>query len=83
MELKTADKVAEELLESNNQNELKEYLFRQLVLLDKKKNDDQKIEKINNQINASISQLNHDKIELRKCNIAVSRALNKIGRAHV
>ncbi len=77
MELKTADKVAQELLDSKNQNELKEYLFRQLVLLDKKKNDEQKKEKINNQINASINQLNNDNIELRKCNTAVSRALNR------
>ena len=77
MELKTADKAAQELLESKNQNELKEYLFRQLVLLDQKKNDEQQKEKINNQINASINQLNKDKIELRKCNTAVSRALNR------
>ena len=77
IELKTADKVAQELLEFKNQNELKEYLFRQLVLLDQKNNDEQEKEKKNNQINASINQLNNDKIELRKCNTAVSRALNR------
>ena len=77
IELKTADKVAQELLEFKNQNELKEYLFRQLLLLDQKNNDEQEKEKINNQINASINQLNNDKIELRKCNTAVSRALNR------
>ena len=73
MELKTVDKVAQELLESRNQDELKDYLFGQLILLDEKKQDDNKKE----QIKGTINQLNNDKIELRKCNTAVSRALNK------
>ena len=33
-ELKSYDKVAQELIESKNEKELKEYLFRQLVFLD-------------------------------------------------
>ena len=76
-ELKTVDKVAQELLESRNENELKEYLFGQLLLLNEKKQNDNKKEVIKNQINNTINQLNNDKMELRKCNIAVSRALNK------
>ena len=76
-ELKTVDKVAQELLESKNENELKEYLFTQLRLLDQKKRIINHNEFIKNRINSAINQLNNDKIELRKCNTAVTRALNR------
>lgn len=77
VELKTVDKVAQELLESKNQTELKEYLYNQLILLDQKKRIDYNNEQITNRINHSINQLNSDNLDLRKCNIAVTRALNK------
>ena len=76
-ELKTYDKVAQELTESRNANELKEYLFRQLVLLDNKKQEDNNKIIMENNINNTINQLNRDIIELRKCNTVVSKALNK------
>ena len=76
-ELKTVDKVAQELLESKNENELKEYLFIQLRLLDQKKRIEFKNEQIKNRISDAVNQLNNDKIELRKCNTAVTRVLNK------
>lgn len=77
VELKTVDKVAQELLESKNQTELKEYLLNQLILLDQKKRIDYNNEQIIKKINHSINQLNNDNLDLRKCNIAVTRALNK------
>ena len=73
VELKTVDVVAKELLESRNEEELKEYLFNQLQLLDKKKRTDVQ----NSQIEEHIKKLVNDHVELRKCNIAVSRVLNK------
>lgn len=73
MELKTVDVVAQELLESKDENDLKEYLFDQLQLLDQKMRINQKFQLLEKAIN----QLNKDHIELRKCNTAVSRALNK------
>ena len=72
-ELKTVDEVAKELLESRNENELKEYLFDQLQLLDKKKRIDCQY----SQMREHIDKLTKDQIELRKCNVVVSRALNK------
>lgn len=82
-ELKTYDKVAQELTESKNANELKEYLFRQLVLLDKKKQEDNNKIVMKNEINNTITQLNRDIIELRKCNTVVSKALNKKATQYV
>ena len=76
-ELKTVDKVAQELLESRNQDELKEYLFGQLLLLNAKKENDIKKERLKNQINNTINQLINDKMELRKCNTGVSKVLNR------
>jgi hypothetical protein len=73
MELKTVDEVANELLQSKNENDLREYLFDQLQLLQKKKIIEHKLDQMKNTIN----QLNRDKIDLRRCNNAVSRALNK------
>ena len=73
MELKTVDIVATELLQSKDENDLREYLFDQLQLLERKKRIDNKLSQMENTIN----QLTHDKLELRKCNTIVSRALNK------
>ena len=72
-ELKTVDQVAKELLESRNENELKEYLFDQLQLLDKKKRIDEKY----SEMKEHIDKLNKDQCELRRCNKIVSRGLNK------
>ena len=73
IELKNVDIIAEELIKSKNEEELKKYLFEQLQLLDnKKRNEKNKVE-----IKYIIKQLDKDKIDLRKCNIGVSRALNK------
>ena len=73
MELKTVDVVANELLQSKDENDLREYLFDQLQLLERKKRIDNKLAQMENTIN----QLSNDKIQLRKCNTSVSRALNK------
>ena len=73
MELKTVDVVANELLQSKDENDLREYLFDQLQLLERKKRIDNKLSQMENTIN----QLSNDKVQLRKCNTIVSRALNK------
>ena len=73
MELKTVDVISKELLESKNEDELREYLFDQLQLLDKHKRTAENIKKIN-LINKNLDQ---DKNDLRRCNYGVSRALNK------
>jgi hypothetical protein len=73
MELKTVDEVSKELLQSKDENELREYLFDQLQLLQHKKIIDYNLGQMKNTIN----KLNRDKIDLRRCNEVVSRALNK------
>ena len=72
-ELKIVDILAQELVQLKNEEELKEYLFEQLQLLDIKKRNDQNI----NILNDAINQLNKDKRDLRKCNTIVSLSLNK------
>lgn len=72
-ELKTVDVVANELLQSKDENDLREYLFDQLQLLERKKRIDNKLKQMENTIN----QLSNDKVQLRKCNTIVSRAFNK------
>ena len=72
-ELKIVDILAQELVQTKNEEELKEYLFEQLQLLDIKKRNDQNI----NILNDAINQLNKDKRDLRKCNTIVSLSLNK------
>ena len=76
-ELKSVDKVAQELLESKNHDELEEYLFNQLQLLDQKKRNDNNAEQIKDRIKCVINHLIKDSIDLRKCNIGVTKALNK------
>ena len=58
---------------NNNNESLKEYLFNQLQLLDKKKRIDCQY----SQMREHIDKLTKDQMELRKCNTIVSRALNK------
>ena len=72
-ELKIVDILAQELVQLKNEEELKEYLFEQLQLLDIKKRNDQNI----NILNDAIIQLDKDKRDLRKCNTIVSLSLNK------
>ena len=72
-ELKIVDILAQELVQTKNEEELKEYLFEQLQLLDIKKRNDQNI----NILNDAINQLDKDKRDLRKCNTIVSLSLNK------
>ena len=72
-ELKIVDILAQELVQLKNEEELKEYLFEQLQLLDVKKRNDQNI----NILNDAIIQLDKDKRDLRKCNTIVSLSLNK------
>ena len=72
-ELKIVDILAQELVQLKNEEELKEYLFEQLQLLDVKKRNDQNI----NILNDAINQLDKDKRDLRKCNTIVSLSLNK------
>ena len=72
-EIKIVDILAQEIVQSKNEEELKEYLFEQLQLLDIKKRNDQNINILNNAIN----QLDKDKRDLRKCNTIVSQSLNK------
>ena len=72
-ELKIVDILAQELVQTKNEEELKEYLFEQLHLLDVKKRNDQNI----NILNDAIIQLDKDKRDLRKCNTIVSLSLNK------
>ena len=50
MELKNVDIIAQELVQKKNENELKEYLFDQLQLLDYKKRNDQNLLNIKNSI---------------------------------
>lgn len=73
IELKTVDVVCEELLKCKNVNEIKEYLFDQLQLLDKKK----RIDIYQKSLKEFIHKLDKDSVDLRKCNTAVSRAYIK------
>jgi hypothetical protein len=72
-DIKIVDILAQEIVQSKNEEELKEYLFEQLLLLDIKKRNEQNI----NILNDSINQLDKDKRDLRKCNTIVSQSLNK------
>ena len=73
LELKQVDVVAEELLQSKNEREVREYLYVQLLLLDRKKRENRDKEKMKKIIN----QLSNDFYDLRRCNTCVSRAFNK------
>ena len=71
-ELKTYDTLSSELLKIKNLNVMKKILFEQLSLLDQYKND-----KMKNNLEEGLKILTEDQIQLRKCNIGVSRAYLK------
>ena len=73
LELKTVDKITEEILESKNQEDLKQYLFNQLVLLDDKKDKEKKIQ----EIIEKIDNLEKDRTSLAKCLHTIIRPVNK------
>jgi hypothetical protein len=73
LELKTVDKATEEILESKNQDDLKKYLFNQLVLLEDKKDKERKIQKMMKEIN----NLEKDYPSLKKCLLTIIRPVNK------
>ena len=73
LELKTVDKVTEEILESKNQDDLKKYLFNQLVLLEEKKEKERNIQEIKNKI----YNLEKDRPSLEKCLHTIIRPVNK------
>ena len=73
LELKTVDKITEEILESKNQEDLKQYLFNQLVLLDDKKDKDKKIQ----EVIEKIDNLEKDRTSLAKCLHTIIRPVNK------
>lgn len=73
LELKIVDKVAEELVNSKDKEDLKKYLFIQLVLLEAKRENDKKIIKINN----IFQELDKDKANFDRCMNAMVRCVNK------
>ena len=73
LELKTVDLIAEELLNSKDQEDLKKYLFNQLVLLEEKKEKDRK----NGRILKGIDILEKDRFSLEKCLSTNIRLINK------
>lgn len=77
LELKTVSEVANDLLKCKKKEELKEYLFDQLQLLDEKKRTENKVKEMKQQIDEKIKILERDFKELRHCNTVVSRAYIK------
>ena len=73
LELKTVDQIAEELLNSKDQEELKKYLFIQLLFLNEKYKKDKIFQKIKEQINL----LDKDYLSLDKCQKTIPRPINK------
>ena len=73
LELKTVDQIAEELLNSKDQEELKKYLFIQLLFLNEKYKKDKIFQKIKEQINL----LDKDYLSLVKCQKTIPRPINK------
>ena len=67
------DILSNELLKTKNQEELKNILFQQLILLDQKIKKEKEIE----QIRESINILEKDELDLTKCQKVVTRALCK------
>ena len=74
LELKTVDKIAEELLKSKNKDELKKYLFIQLAFLESKTEKERKKAKIKNMLN----NLDTDFENLNHCLNVNARALNRL-----
>ena len=73
LELKTVDIITEELLNSKDQEDLKKYLFNQLILLEEKKEKDMKIR----DIMKGIDILEKDRFTLQKCLNTIIRPINK------
>ena len=73
LELKTVDQIAEELLNSKDQEDLKNYLFIQLAFLNEKNTKDKKIQEMKEQINI----LDTDYLSLDKCLKTICRPINK------
>ena len=73
LELKTVDQIVEELLNSKDQEELKKYLFIQLLFLNEKYKKDKIFQKIKEQINL----LDTDYHSLDKCQKTISRPINR------
>ena len=73
LELKTVDQIAEELLNSKDQEELKKYLFIQLLFLNEKYKKDKIFQKIKEQINL----LDIDYLSLDKCQKTIPRPINR------
>ena len=73
LELKTVDKLVEELVNSKDNTDLRNYLFIQLTLLEAKRENDEKIKKINN----IFQELDEDKASCDKCINALVRSVNK------
>ena len=67
------DILSSELLKTKDQEELKNILFQQLILLDQKIKKEKEIE----QIKESINILEKDELDLTKCQKVVTRALCK------
>ena len=72
-ELKTVDRIAEEINTINNNTDLRNYLFIQLAILEDKKDKEKRYQKINNIFN----ELNQDYINLDKCSRTIIRPINK------
>lgn len=72
-ELKTVDRIAEEINTINNNTDLRNYLFIQLAILEDQKDKEKRYQKINNIFN----ELNQDYINLDKCSRTIIRPINK------
>ena len=73
LELKTVDKLAEEITTINNIRDLRTYLFIQIAMLEGKKEHEEKVRKINN----LFKDLDNDYINLQKCLTTIIRPTNK------
>ena len=71
LELKTVDKLTEDLLNSKNVDDLKNYLFNQLFLLEAKKEKERKIKNI-------FDKLEEDRTNLNHCLHINVRSINKL-----
>jgi hypothetical protein len=73
LELKTVDKVVEEITNIKNNKDLRNYLFIQLSMLEAHKEREIKKQKITNIFN----HLEQDNIDLKKCTTTIIRPINK------
>lgn len=73
LELKTVDKIVEEMNTIKNNKDFRNYLFIQLTILKNKKDQEEKYQKINNLFN----ELGKDYTNLEKCSRTIIRPINK------